>query len=206
MDIRPATVADLPGMQHANLSNLPENYMMKYYLYHALTWPSLSFVACDHRGRVVGYVLAKMEDDPPPPTPSSDKKNTTKPTVITGAETSGATGHITSLSVMRTYRRLGLAEKLMRQSQRAMVENYDASYVSLHVRKSNRAALSLYRDNLGFEVRGIEAKYYQDGEDAYSMRMDFSNFKTAPFTPDVDKLTNVTRKLAHIDIDPPKAA
>lgn len=26
-------------------------------------------------------------------------------------------GHITSLSVMRTYRRLGLAEKLMRQSR-----------------------------------------------------------------------------------------
>ena len=69
-------------------------------------------------------------------------------------------GHITSLSVMRTYRRLGLAEKLMRQSrmlfldladlERAMVENYDAKYVSLHVRKSNRAALSLYRDTLKF--------------------------------------------------------
>lgn len=69
-------------------------------------------------------------------------------------------GHITSLSVMRTYRRLGLAEKLMRQSrspliyvtnvERAMVENYDAKYVSLHVRKSNRAALSLYRDTLNF--------------------------------------------------------
>lgn len=70
-------------------------------------------------------------------------------------------GHITSLSVMRTYRRLGLAEKLMRQSrisqqfvvnllERAMVEDYDAKYVSLHVRKSNRAALSLYRDTLQF--------------------------------------------------------
>jgi ribosomal protein S18 acetylase RimI-like enzyme len=31
-----------------------------------------------------------------------------------------------------------------------MVENYDAKYVSLHVRKSNRAALSLYRDTLKF--------------------------------------------------------
>jgi peptide alpha-N-acetyltransferase len=70
-------------------------------------------------------------------------------------------GHITSLSVMRTYRRLGLAEKLMRQSrtphyffsnlERSMVENYDAQYVSLHVRKSNRAALSLYKDTLNFE-------------------------------------------------------
>ena len=28
-------------------------------------------------------------------------------------------GHITSLSVMRTHRRLGLAEKLMRQSRKS---------------------------------------------------------------------------------------
>jgi ribosomal protein S18 acetylase RimI-like enzyme len=77
-------------------------------------------------------------------------------------------GHITSLSVMRTHRRLGLAEKLMRQSQRAMAETFSAHYVSLHVRVSNTAALHLYRDTLGFTVDKIEAAYYADGEDAYS--------------------------------------
>lgn len=46
--------------------------------------------------KIVGYVLAKMEEEP----------------------TDGLQhGHITSLSVMRTHRRLGLAEKLMRQSR-----------------------------------------------------------------------------------------
>ena len=39
---------------------------------------------------------------------------------------------------------LGLARKLMDQAARAMVENFGAKYVSLHVRVSNRAALSLY--------------------------------------------------------------
>ena len=29
-------------------------------LYHAMTWPSLSYVAEDHKGRVIGYILAKM--------------------------------------------------------------------------------------------------------------------------------------------------
>lgn len=29
-------------------------------LYHAMTWPSLSYVAEDHKGRIVGYILAKM--------------------------------------------------------------------------------------------------------------------------------------------------
>jgi len=80
-------------------------------------------------------------------------------------------GHVTSISVLRSYRRLGLAKKLMLQSQEAMATIYHASYVSLHVRKSNRAALGLYQDTLGFTVKDIEKKYYADGEDAYSMRL-----------------------------------
>lgn len=47
-------------MQACNLLCLPENYQMKYYFYHVLSWPQLSYVAQDHRGNIVGYVLAKM--------------------------------------------------------------------------------------------------------------------------------------------------
>lgn len=54
-------------------------------------------------------------------------------------------------AVKRSHRRLGLAQKLMDQASRAMVECFDAKYVSLHVRKSNRAALHLYRNTLKFE-------------------------------------------------------
>lgn len=53
-----------------------------------------------------------------------------------------------------------------------MVETYGAQYVSLHVRVSNNAALRLYRDTLGFKNEKVEAKYYADGEDAYSMKLD----------------------------------
>ncbi|KAK5701683.1 N-terminal acetyltransferase A complex catalytic subunit ard1 [Elasticomyces elasticus] len=160
MDIRVLRPSDIPHVQQTNITNLPENYFCKYYLYHALSWPQLSYVAVDvsrpkktpyDAPKIVGYVLAKMEEDP-----------------ADGIQH----GHITSLSVMRTHRRLGLAEKLMRQSQRAMYETYGAVYVSLHVRVSNVAALALYRDTLGFKVGGTEAKYYADGEDAYGMRMD----------------------------------
>lgn len=49
-----------------------------------------------------------------------------------------AHGHITSLAVKRKYRRLGLAKKLMDQSNMAMVNNFGAKYCSLHVRRSNR--------------------------------------------------------------------
>lgn len=76
-------------MQNCNLHNLPENYQMKYCkwapwltnleiiglsqaltskkpflfkldFYHALTWPQLSYVAEDEKGRIIGYVLAKL--------------------------------------------------------------------------------------------------------------------------------------------------
>ncbi|CAK7902649.1 N-terminal acetyltransferase A complex catalytic subunit Ard1p [[Candida] anglica] len=172
--IRRATINDIQAMQNANLHNLPENYLLKYYMYHILSWPQASYVATtydeivhdedapieDPKGdtayinkgeKIVGYVLGKMEDDP-----AADDKT--------------PHGHITSLSVMRTYRRMGIAEKLMRQALYAMCECFDAEYVSLHVRKSNRAALHLYRDSLQFEVTSNEKSYYQDGEDAYAMK------------------------------------
>ncbi|KAI0065872.1 acyl-CoA N-acyltransferase [Artomyces pyxidatus] len=151
MNIRQARIDDLMGMQACNLQNLPENYSMAFYLYHLMTWPALSYVAVDEKGRVVGYALAKMEEEV--------------------ADNDEPHGHLTSISVLRTYRRLGLAKKLMLQSQAAMAAIYQASYVALHVRKSNRPALSLYQDSLGFTVKDIEKRYYADGEDAYSMRL-----------------------------------
>lgn len=165
MDIRRLEARDIPLIQHANLENLPENYFMKYYLYHALSWPQLSYVAVDvsrpkktpyDYPKIVGYVLAKMEEEPSDGVPH---------------------GHITSLSVMRTHRRLGIAEKLMRQSQLAMVETFGARYVSLHVRVSNRAAIHLYTKTLGFDQEKTESKYYADAEDAFCMRLDLSTIR-----------------------------
>ena len=150
MNIRCAKTDDLMNMQHCNLLCLPENYQMKYYMYHGLSWPQLSFVAENSSGEIVGYVLAKMEEE------TEDDPH----------------GHITSLAVKRSHRRLGLAQKLMDQTARAMVETFNAKYVSLHVRKSNRAALNLYKCALKFEVNEIEPKYYADGEDAYAMKRD----------------------------------
>ena len=64
--IRQAEPVDLQNMQHCNLLCLPENYQLKYYLYHALSWPQLSYVAVDENNKLVGYVLAKMEDQENP--------------------------------------------------------------------------------------------------------------------------------------------
>jgi ribosomal protein S18 acetylase RimI-like enzyme len=53
-------------------------------------------------------------------------------------------GHITSLSVLRSHRKLGIAYHLMNATHKDMVNLFGAKYVSLHVRVSNRAALGLY--------------------------------------------------------------
>uniref|UniRef100_A0A4X1VII6 N-terminal amino-acid N(alpha)-acetyltransferase NatA n=1 Tax=Sus scrofa TaxID=9823 RepID=A0A4X1VII6_PIG len=151
MNIRNARPEDLMNMQHCNLLCLPENYQMKYYFYHGLSWPQLSYIAEDENGKIVGYVLAKMEEDP-----------------------DDVHGHITHWAVKRSHRRLGLAQKLMDQASRAMIENFNAKYVSLHVRKSNRAALHLYSNTLNFQISEVEPKYYADGEDAYAMKRDLT--------------------------------
>jgi ribosomal protein S18 acetylase RimI-like enzyme len=136
----------------------------RYYLYHHLSWPQLIYVAeetnpnCRGGAKIVGYVLAKMEEDAAVPH-----------------------GHITSLAVLRSHRKLGLATKLMNATQRAMQETFYAEYCSLHVRKSNVAAFHLYNETLGFAIHEIEAKYYADGEDAYDMRNTFKNNPKAPY-------------------------
>jgi len=50
-------------MQPTNLKCLPENYHLKYYLYHGILWHQILQVAELDDGRIVGYVLAKMDDD-----------------------------------------------------------------------------------------------------------------------------------------------
>ena len=40
-----------------------------------------------------------------------------------------------------------------------MKDVFGAAYVSLHVRKTNRAALALYTETLGFAIKGIEKGY-----------------------------------------------
>lgn len=96
-------------------------------------------------------------------------------------------GHITSLAVKRTCRRLGLAQRLMDQTARAMIETFNAKFVSLHVRVTNRAALNLYKNTLKFEINEVETKYYADGEDAYAMRRNLTQFAIENNISPIDK-------------------
>lgn len=153
--IRVAEVTDILEMQHCNLFNLPENYNLRYWNYHLASWPDLPHVAVEEAtGKIVGYVLAKMEDD--------DVGHKGAPS-----------GHITSISVLRDYRKLGLAAKLMRATHFNMQTIYGAHRCSLNVRVSNFAAIGLYRDVLGYSIEKENSAYYADKEDSFFMRIQF---------------------------------
>lgn len=192
--IRQAILADVPHLQRINLVCLPENYHQQSYWFHILRWPTLIRVAearmpgsssggsSDGKGTadtdewtVVAYVLAKIEESSSSADGEPGGGNGVMPSlgstpIDTEPGGSGhAKGHITSLAVMRSHRRLGIAKRLMESALKQMESEYKAISCGLHVRSGNQAALPLYRDMLGFHVAKTEKAYYGDGEDALSM-------------------------------------
>lgn len=139
-------------------------------------------MAEDFDGKIVGYVLAKMEEDDKLPKHGAfssfmlmmPRVSLPRSLLIRTLSLSlFYVGHITSLSVLRTHRKRGIATALMRRSQKEMEDVFQAEFVSLHVRKSNRAAFHLYKETLQYEINDVEKGYYADGEDAYDMRCTF---------------------------------
>lgn len=154
VSIRQVRADDLLQMQTANLMCLPENYQYKYYMYHHLLWPQLLHVAENHKGKVVGYVLSKMEEEAVTPH-----------------------GHITSLAVEKTNRKCGLATKMMKLAHARQEESFESQFCQLHVRYTNRAAFHLYANTLKYTINNVEKGYYADGEDAYAMKCDYKELR-----------------------------
>ena len=96
---------------------------------------------CPANDRIVGYIVAW---------------------VIAPAES-----QVGSIAVLPEYRRHGLGRQLMEILLAACRETGTRD-TYLEVRVSNEPAIAMYK-SLGFENDGIRKRYYQDGEDAYTM-------------------------------------
>ncbi|WP_410766494.1 ribosomal protein S18-alanine N-acetyltransferase [Haloferax sp. DFSO60] len=83
-------------------------------------------------------------------------------------------GHIKDLAVHPDARGEGLGRRLLQQALSAMLLA-GAAVVKLEVRVSNEPALSLYRE-VGFEPARRIPRYYADGEDAFIMVQDLSDW------------------------------
>jgi ribosomal-protein-alanine N-acetyltransferase len=96
---------------------------------------------CAEKDRIVGYIVAW---------------------VIAPVES-----QVGSIAVLPEYRRHGLGRQLM-EILLAVCRETGTPDTFLEVRVSNEPAIALYK-SLGFENDGIRKRYYQDGEDAYTM-------------------------------------
>lgn len=80
--------------------------------------------------------------------------------------------NITNVAVRKSYRRNGVADKLMRAMFSEIQEKIDSGKeivgVTLEVRVSNDPAIKLY-EKFGFKAEGTRKGYYSDGEDALIM-------------------------------------
>lgn len=139
--------------------------------------------------KVVGYVLGKVESLSPTTSSSSSVSSSN----MRWYESSGSRsrsnynaynqysslnnnnsnhhllGHITSLAVLESHRRQGLAQSLLEE----LHENFarrGVSTVALHVRPSNIAACKLYERTFQYQVIERVPSYYEDGEDALLMK------------------------------------
>lgn len=126
---------------------------MWYWMFHYLHSPQGTHVSVDDNGKILGYVLGKMDDE---------GRNKKPPVPLHGA--------ITSVAVFNAYRKLGIATKLLGYTHRTFRECFHAEYVNLHVRETNRAAQILYMRTFHYTRQSIEEKYYADGENAWSLR------------------------------------
>eukprot|EP00979_Chaetoceros_neogracilis_P007595 scaffold1604_cov226-Chaetoceros_neogracile.AAC.2 len=147
--------------------------------------PFESYDPSKPQNEIIGYVLGKVEETAIE-TSTVTKSSTSMPSskVIDSDEYFGnyfhprerkteMLGHVTSLAVLPTFRRRGLAAQLMKQLHYHMDAGHVANGVSLHVRVSNVAARRLYCDGMGYGVVDVIRGYYQDGEDAFFMRKNF---------------------------------
>jgi len=147
--LRKFTPEDLEEVIHINRSCLPENYIPSFFLSIYKGYPE-SFIVAERDGRVVGYIMCRIEKG------FSSKFKIVKK------------GHVISIAVLPEHRRMGIGYALMKEAMKAMHKIYGAEECYLEVRVSNEAAINLYK-KLGFEISGKIKGYYLDGEDAYIM-------------------------------------
>ncbi|WP_049916705.1 ribosomal protein S18-alanine N-acetyltransferase [Halogeometricum pallidum] len=110
------------------------------------------FLIAEREGSVLGYVVADVM-----PNHGRD------------------IGHIKDLAVAPEARGLGLGRRILRRGLLSLSFS-GAAVVKLEVRVENEPALSLYRE-VGFDPARRVPSYYADGEDAYLMVLDLSEWQ-----------------------------
>jgi ribosomal-protein-alanine N-acetyltransferase len=148
--LRQFTPADLNSVISINRVCLPENYAPYFFLDTFNTLPQ-TFVVAEFQGRVVGYIMCRIEHG------FSDLRK------LRFAKK----GHVISVAVLPDYRKQGIGRSLVEQAILALSALH-ADECYLEVRMTNDDAINLYKE-MNFEITRTIPRYYFDGSDAYLM-------------------------------------
>lgn len=140
----------MESVTRINRECLPENYTDFFFVDLYRRFPE-TFVVAEEDGKVVGYMMCRIEVG------------------LSNLGFSGLIkkGHVVSVAVMPPYRRKHIGEALVNKAMENMLV-YNAKQCYLEVRATNTPAVNLYK-KLGFQVTRTIKGYYADGEDAYVM-------------------------------------
>mgnify|MGYP000144320563 CR=1 FL=1 len=143
MGLRMAEVRDL--LRVVEIEDASYSFPWSFSLFaRELENPFSLFFVWEEEGEVVGYACYWLVEDE---------------------------AYLANIAIDPSWRKRGLGRRLLEDSLKR-VRKMGAGEVVLEVRRGNRVALSLYR-SVGFKVVGRRPRHYEDGEDAWVMRLKF---------------------------------
>ena len=138
-----------------NLRTLPEHYSDYFYESLLEELPE-AFIVAEISGKIVGYIMCKMEHG---------FSNFKKLGFV-------KKGHVVSVAVIDEHRGKGFGSVLVEEAIKG-VKIRECSEMYLEVICSNNDAVRLY-EILEFSITQRLKAYYRDGEDAYVMAINFA--------------------------------
>ena len=153
--LRRCELSDIIPVMEINLRTLPEHYSDYFYESLLEELPE-AFIVAEISGKIVGYIMCKMEHG---------FSNFKKLGFV-------KKGHVVSVAVIDEHRGKGFGSVLVEEAVKG-VKIRECSEMYLEVRCSNNDAVRLY-ENLEFSITQRLKAYYRDGEDAYVMAINFT--------------------------------